>query len=112
MPVGTQGTVKGLTPQQVQDAGASMILANTYHLTLRPGDNLIARMGGLHRFMNWSGPILTDSGGFQIYSLANRAWEPPQVSGYEAPLTACTALSVSTSRCGFPVAHRRGGRRT
>jgi queuine tRNA-ribosyltransferase len=70
MPVGTQATVKGLTPRQVEDAGASIILGNTYHLTLRPGDALIAEMGGLHRFMNWRGPILTDSGGFQIYSLA------------------------------------------
>src|SRR5437764_6523200 len=70
MPVGTQATVKGLTPQQVADAGAQIILGNTYHLTLRPGDELIAHMGGLHRFMNWHGPILTDSGGFQVYSLA------------------------------------------
>src|SRR6266487_1175153 len=70
MPVGTQATVKGLTPQQLEDAGARIILGNTYHLTLRPGDDLIAEMGGLHRFMNWHGPILTDSGGFQIYSLA------------------------------------------
>jgi queuine tRNA-ribosyltransferase len=70
MPVGTQATVKGLTPQQLADAGASMVLANTYHLTLRPGDDLVAAMGGLHRFMNWHGPILTDSGGFQVYSLA------------------------------------------
>jgi queuine tRNA-ribosyltransferase len=70
MPVGTQATVKGLTPDQLSEAGAQMLLANTYHLTLRPGDELIAEMGGLHRFMNWSGPILTDSGGFQVYSLA------------------------------------------
>jgi queuine tRNA-ribosyltransferase len=70
MPVGTQGTVKGLTPQQLLEAGATMVLGNTYHLTLRPGDDLIAELGGLHRFMNWSGPILTDSGGFQVYSLA------------------------------------------
>src|SRR5437773_6312487 len=70
MPVGTQATVKGLTPKQLEQTGAQMILGNTYHLTLRPGDDLIAEMGGLHRFMNWHGPILTDSGGFQIYSLA------------------------------------------
>jgi queuine tRNA-ribosyltransferase len=70
MPVGTQGTVKGLTPAQVKETGACLILGNTYHLTLRPGDELIAEMGGLHRFMGWDGPILTDSGGFQIYSLA------------------------------------------
>ena len=70
MPVGTQATVKGLTPQQLRDAGAQLILGNTYHLTLRPGDELIAELGGLHRFMGWDGPILTDSGGYQVYSLA------------------------------------------
>src|SRR5437773_7586357 len=70
MPVGTQATVKGLTPQQLADAGARVVLGNTYHLTLRPGDEVIAELGGLHRFMGWDGPILTDSGGFQIYSLA------------------------------------------
>jgi len=69
-PVGTQATVKSLTPAQVEEIGASLILANTYHLYLRPGDDLIAEMGGLHRFMNWNGPILTDSGGFQVFSLA------------------------------------------
>jgi len=69
MPVGTQGTVKGLTPEQVRGLGADIILGNTYHLYLRPGHRLIADLGGLHRFMNWPGPILTDSGGFQIYSL-------------------------------------------
>jgi queuine tRNA-ribosyltransferase len=70
MPVGTQATVKGLTPAQVVEAGARIILGNTYHLTLRPGEDVIAELGGLHRFMHWDGPILTDSGGFQIYSLA------------------------------------------
>jgi queuine tRNA-ribosyltransferase len=70
MPVGTQATVKGLTPEQVRDAGAQIILGNTYHLCLRPGDDVIAELGGLHRFMAWDGPILTDSGGFQVYSLA------------------------------------------
>jgi queuine tRNA-ribosyltransferase len=70
MPVGTQATVKGLTPRELRDAGASMILGNTYHLALRPGNELIAELGGLHHFMGWDGPILTDSGGFQIYSLA------------------------------------------
>jgi queuine tRNA-ribosyltransferase len=70
MPVGTQATVKGLTPDQVRAAGAQILLGNTYHLTLRPGEDVIAELGGLHRFMAWDGPILTDSGGFQIYSLA------------------------------------------
>ena len=70
MPVGTQGTVKGLTPEMVRDAGATILLGNTYHLALRPGDQLIAELGGLHKFMNGPGPILTDSGGFQVFSLA------------------------------------------
>ncbi len=70
MPVGTQATVKGLTPEQVEAAGAQIILGNTYHLALRPGDELIAALGGLHRFMNWPRPILTDSGGYQVFSLS------------------------------------------
>ncbi|MFM8727204.1 MAG: tRNA-guanine transglycosylase, partial [Planctomycetaceae bacterium] len=70
MPVGTLGTVKGLLPGQVWQAGASIVLGNTYHLHLRPGDDRIARLGGLHRFMNWQGSILTDSGGYQVFSLA------------------------------------------
>lgn len=69
-PVGTQATVKAVTPAQLEELGASLVLANTYHLYLRPGENLIAEMGGLHRFMNWPHPILTDSGGFQVFSLA------------------------------------------
>jgi queuine tRNA-ribosyltransferase len=70
MPVGTQATVKGLTPDQVRDAGAQILLGNTYHLALRPGADVVAELGGLHRFMAWDRPILTDSGGFQVYSLA------------------------------------------
>lgn len=72
MPVGTRAAVKGLVPEQVADAGATILLANTYHLELRPGSALIAEQGGLHRFMNWPRPILTDSGGFQLYSLATQ----------------------------------------
>jgi queuine tRNA-ribosyltransferase len=71
MPVGTQATVKSLTPGDLRTAGAQVILANTYHLSLRPGHERIARLGGLHRFMSWDGPILTDSGGFQVFSLAH-----------------------------------------
>lgn len=70
MPVGTQGTVKGLTPDQVRETGAQILLGNTYHLNLRPGREVVRRAGGLHRFMGWDGPILTDSGGFQVFSLA------------------------------------------
>ncbi|MCB1052527.1 MAG: tRNA guanosine(34) transglycosylase Tgt [Acidobacteria bacterium] len=71
MAVGTQATVKALTPAQIQETGTGIILGNTYHLMLRPGSDRIARMGGLHHFMGWSGPILTDSGGFQVFSLAD-----------------------------------------
>jgi queuine tRNA-ribosyltransferase len=71
MPVGTLGTVKSLTPEELADAGTRILLGNTYHLYLRPGREVIRGFGGLHRFMNWSGPILTDSGGFQIFSLAD-----------------------------------------
>jgi len=70
LPVGSQGTVKTLTPGEIKDIGISMILANTYHLYLRPGIDVIEKMGGLHRFMGWDGAILTDSGGYQIFSLA------------------------------------------
>lgn len=70
MPVGTRATVKGLWPSQLRDAGARMILANTYHLALRPGPDVVKDLGGLHQMMGWDGPILTDSGGFQVFSLA------------------------------------------
>ncbi|MBK8475841.1 MAG: tRNA guanosine(34) transglycosylase Tgt [Opitutaceae bacterium] len=70
MPVGTQATVKAITPVQLHEVGAQIILGNTYHLNLRPGSELVAKLGGLHRFMGWDGPILTDSGGFQVFSLA------------------------------------------
>ncbi|PSO86385.1 MAG: tRNA guanosine(34) transglycosylase Tgt [Cyanobacteria bacterium QS_3_48_167] len=70
MPVGTLATVKGLTPKQLQAAGAQMVLANTYHLHLQPGEAIIERAGGLHQFMGWHAPILTDSGGFQVFSLS------------------------------------------
>jgi queuine tRNA-ribosyltransferase len=72
MPVGTRGAVKALTHRDVTDLGAEIILGNTYHLYLKPGDGLIARAGGLHRFIGWERPILTDSGGYQIFSLADR----------------------------------------
>lgn len=71
MPVGTQATVKAMTPEELKDLGAQIILGNTYHLFLRPGHELIKRQGGLHKFMGWDRPILTDSGGFQIFSLAD-----------------------------------------
>jgi queuine tRNA-ribosyltransferase len=69
MPVGTQATVKAMTPEELREIGAQIILSNTYHLYIRPGHELVARLGGLHEFMRWQGPILTDSGGFQVFSL-------------------------------------------
>ena len=71
MPVGTQGTIKGILPDHVAATGSQIILANTYHLMLRPGEQVVAELGDLHRFMAWPGPILTDSGGFQVFSLAD-----------------------------------------
>src|SRR5215469_14497071 len=71
MPVGTQASVKGLTQEALEQLGAEIILANTYHLYLRPGHELIRRLGGLHSFMSWRGAILTDSGGYQVFSLAD-----------------------------------------
>ena len=70
MPVGTQGTVRALSPRDLEAAGATMVLANTYHLHVRPGEEVVAKLGGLHRFMGWNRPLLTDSGGFQVFSLA------------------------------------------
>src|SRR6187401_3216544 len=72
MPVGTQGTVKAALHRDLREAGAEIILGNTYHLYLRPGDELIARRGGLHKFIGWERPMLTDSGGYQVFSLSDR----------------------------------------
>ena len=72
MPVGTQATVKAMTPRDVEETGASILLSNTYHLYLRPGHRLVEQAGGLHKFMHWDRPILTDSGGFQVFSLAKK----------------------------------------
>jgi queuine tRNA-ribosyltransferase len=70
-PVGTQATVKAVTPVQLKECGASLVLSNTYHLYLRPGADLVAEFGGVHEFMQWPGPMLTDSGGFQVFSLSD-----------------------------------------
>ncbi len=70
MPVGTRGTVKAMLPEELKEIGSQIVLGNTYHLHLRPGEDTIAKLGGLHKFMNWNGPILTDSGGFQVFSLS------------------------------------------
>ncbi|MEM7261441.1 MAG: tRNA guanosine(34) transglycosylase Tgt [Planctomycetota bacterium] len=71
MPVGTQGTIKGMTPLQVEETGAHLILANTYHLAIRPGADVVEAAGGIQRFMSWNGPVLTDSGGYQVFSLSD-----------------------------------------
>jgi queuine tRNA-ribosyltransferase len=84
MPVGTAGTVKALTADQVRQSGAQIVLGNTYHLMLRPGAERVARLGGLHRFMGWSGPILTDSGGFQVMSLGKIAQVSEQAVTFQS----------------------------
>jgi queuine tRNA-ribosyltransferase len=81
MPIATKGAVKNLSPEDLTSIGAEIVLGNTYHLWLRPGDELIAKAGGLHSFMNWHGPILTDSGGYQVFSLGARAKEKYGASG-------------------------------
>jgi queuine tRNA-ribosyltransferase len=86
MPVGTYGTVKSVTPEEVRMSGADIILANTFHLMLRPGSEIIRRHGGLHQFMNWSGPILTDSGGFQVFSLAAMRKLTPDGVRFRSPV--------------------------
>ena len=85
MPVGTYGTVKAMTPEEVKGLGADIILGNTFHLMLRPGDDIIRKHGGLHQFMNWRGPILTDSGGFQVWSLAERRKLTEKGVEFQAP---------------------------
>lgn len=72
MPVGTLATVKGIAPEMLKEMGSQVILSNTYHLWLRPGEDIVAKAGGLHKFMNYDGPMLTDSGGFQVFSLGKQ----------------------------------------
>ena len=100
MPVGTHAAMKAMTPVQVKDAGAQIILSNTYHLHLRPGENLIEKAGGLHRFMAWDAPILTDSGGFQVFSLPNKritengVFFKHEITGEEVFLDPTRAISI------------------
>ena len=100
MPVGTHAAMKAMTPAQVKEAGAQIILSNTYHLHLRPGEELVAKAGGLHRFMAWDGPILTDSGGFQVFSLPNKriteegAYFKHEVTGEEIFLDPARAVAI------------------
>jgi queuine tRNA-ribosyltransferase len=90
MPVGTQATVKALTPKDLESAGAQMVLGNTYHLLLRPGPNVVRELGGLHRFMGWRGAMLTDSGGFQVFSLAKIRKISDDGVEFRAPLDGST----------------------
>lgn len=90
MPVGTQGTVKGVDVDRLRETGSQMVLGNTYHLALRPGEESVAALGGLHRFMGWNGPILTDSGGFQIYSLAQRVKIEEQGAAFQSHIDGAT----------------------
>jgi queuine tRNA-ribosyltransferase len=103
MPVGTQGAVRAMTPVQLREAGSRILLANTYHLALRPGEKLVRRVGGLHAFMSWDGPILTDSGGFQVFSLPNKEISREgvrfrsEVDGGEIMLTPERAIEIQNS---------------
>jgi len=92
MPVGTYGTVKGVTPEEVADSDADMILGNTFHLMLRPGTDVIRKHGGLHGFMNWHGPILTDSGGFQVFSLAAMRKVTEEGVRFQSPVNGDTVM--------------------
>ena len=100
MPVGTHAAMKAMTPVQVEECGAQIILSNTYHLHLRPGEGLIEKAGGLHRFMAWDGPILTDSGGFQVFSLPNKritedgAYFKHEITGEEVFLDPARAMTI------------------
>ncbi|HKX13436.1 MAG TPA: tRNA guanosine(34) transglycosylase Tgt, partial [bacterium] len=92
MPVGTQATVKSMRPEELKGLGASIILGNTYHLYLRPGHRTIEGLGGLHRFMNWAGPILTDSGGYQVFSLAKMCKLKPEGVQFQSHLDGSSHL--------------------
>ncbi|MBS4097783.1 MAG: tRNA guanosine(34) transglycosylase Tgt, partial [Sulfuricella sp.] len=103
MPVGTHAAMKAMTPEQVTATGAQIILANTYHLHLRPGETLIEKAGGLHTFMSWDKPILTDSGGFQVFSLPNKritddgAYFRHEITGEEIYLDPAKAIAIQES---------------
>jgi len=98
MPVGTYGTVKAMTPEEVEASGAQIVLGNTFHLMLRPGTGIIRKHGGLHRFMHWERPILTDSGGFQVWSLAHRRRITEEGVSFQSPVDGSPVfLSPETS---------------
>ena len=97
-PVGTYAAVRGLTPEELERAGVQGLLANTYHLHLRPGEEVVARLGGLHRFMGWSGPLLTDSGGFQLHSLDHLCRRAEEGVTFKSPLDGSERF-LSPERC-------------
>lgn len=99
MPVGTQGTIKGLTNDQLEDIGCQIILGNTYHLALRPGPELIDEMGGLHKFMNWKRALLTDSGGFQMVSLLHLADITENGVTFQFQITSYASLLLMENQC-------------
>jgi queuine tRNA-ribosyltransferase len=101
MPVGSQATVKAVIPEQLKEIDIKMILSNTYHLYLRPGVDIVKKMGGLHGFMNWDGAILTDSGGFQIFSLSRLRKLPRKGSNFVPILTAASILLRRSRICAF-----------
>jgi queuine tRNA-ribosyltransferase len=99
MPVGTRAAVKAVTPRELDEAGAQIILGNTYHLYLRPGDALIGQLGGLHRFMHWPKPILTDSGGYQVFSLGDRCVLTEDGANFKSHLDGSAHLLTPESAC-------------
>ena len=107
MPVGTYGTVKAMTPEELTATGAQIILGNTFHLMLRPGTEIIRRHGDLHDFMHWQGPILTDSGGFQVFSLAKMRKITEQGVDFQSPVDGASVeltpgeLDAGAARAGF-----------
>ncbi len=107
MPVGTLGTVKALSPDDLRAGGAQIILGNTYHLYLRPGCEVIETFNGLHAFMNWPHPILTDSGGFQLFSLARLTRITEKSRSAWGPISPCASTSVCNTRPSPPKPARR-----
>src|SRR5712691_9347292 len=103
MPVGTQGAVKGVTHRDLEALGAEILLSNTYHLHLRPGDDLISRHGGLHQFIGWSKPILTDSGGYQVFSLAERRTIDEDGAHFRSHLDGSSHTLTPESACDIQV---------
>src|SRR4051794_7997777 len=107
MPVGTLGAVKGVTPQDLEAAGAPVMLANLYHLALRPGIDTVERLGGIHVFTGWRGPILTDSGGFQVWSLGGLRTVDAGGGAFPSPLDGSPPRLTPQGGVGLPA--RRGG---